>query len=55
MFLAARDAEKRGAKVKKVLEIDPLHADTIRLMVDCSTPKDTAARRKLPQLEAATT
>ena len=26
------DAEKRGEKVKKVLEIDPLHADTIRLM-----------------------
>ena len=26
------EAEKRGAKVKKVLEIDPLHADTIRLI-----------------------
>ncbi len=26
------DAEKRGQKMKKVLEIDPLHADTIRLM-----------------------
>ena len=26
------EAEKRGAKVKKMLEIDPLHADTIRLM-----------------------
>lgn len=26
------EAEKRGAKIKKVLEIDPLHADTIRLM-----------------------
>ena len=26
------EAEKRGAKVKKVLEVDPLHADTIRLM-----------------------
>ena len=25
------DAEKRGAKVKKKLEIDPLHADTVRL------------------------
>ena len=28
------DAEKRGQKMKKVLEIDPLHADTIRLMFD---------------------
>jgi hypothetical protein len=26
------DAEKRGAKIRKVLEIDPLHADTVRLM-----------------------
>jgi site-specific DNA recombinase len=26
------DAEKRGAKIKKVLEIDPMHADTVRLM-----------------------
>ena len=25
------DAEKRGAKVKKKLEIDPLYADTVRL------------------------
>lgn len=25
------DAEKRGAKVKKKLEIDPLRADTVRL------------------------
>jgi hypothetical protein len=25
-------AEKRGAKVKKKLEIDPLHADTVRLI-----------------------
>jgi len=28
------DAEKRGQKMKKVLEIDPLHADTIRLMFE---------------------
>lgn len=25
-------AERRGAKVKKKLEIDPLHADTVRLI-----------------------
>ena len=25
-------AEQRGAKVKKKLEIDPLHADTVRLI-----------------------
>ncbi len=27
-------AEQRGAKVKKKLEIDPLHADTVRLIYD---------------------
>jgi DNA invertase Pin-like site-specific DNA recombinase len=26
------DAEQRGAKMKKKLEIDPLHADTVRLI-----------------------
>src|ERR1700692_1944113 len=26
------DAEQRGAKIKKKLEIDPLHADTVRLI-----------------------
>ena len=25
-------AEQRGAKIKKKLEIDPLHADTVRLI-----------------------
>jgi hypothetical protein len=25
------DAEQRGAKMKKKLEIDPIHADTVRL------------------------
>lgn len=28
------EAEQRGAKVKKKLEIDPLHADTVRLIFD---------------------
>ncbi len=34
------EAEKRGAKVKKVLEIDPLHANTIRLMFELALNGD---------------
>lgn len=39
------DAEKRGAKVKKVLEIDPLHADTIRLMFQLALNGDGESGR----------
>ncbi len=39
------DAEKRGAKVKKVLEVDPLHADTIRLMFQLALNGDGESGR----------
>ncbi|MGP1394586.1 MAG: recombinase family protein [Inquilinaceae bacterium] len=39
------EAEKRGAKVKKVLEIDPLHADTIRLMFELALNGDGESGR----------
>ncbi|MFN3615908.1 MAG: recombinase family protein, partial [Rubrimonas sp.] len=39
------DAEKRGAKVKKVLEIDPLHADTVRLMFKLALEGDGTSGR----------
>ncbi|MEM8959159.1 MAG: recombinase family protein [Pseudomonadota bacterium] len=39
------DAEKRGAKVKKVLEIDPLHADAIRLMLELALNGDGESGR----------
>ncbi len=34
------EAEQRGAKVKKKLEIDPLHADTVRLIFDLALNGD---------------
>lgn len=34
------DAEQRGAKIKKKLEIDPLHADTVRLIFRLATEGD---------------
>ncbi len=39
------DAEKRGAKVKKKLEIDPLHADTVRLAFRLSLEGDGVSGR----------
>jgi len=39
------DAEKRGAKVKKKLEIDPLHADTVRLAFKRSLEGDGVSGR----------
>ena len=39
------DAEKRGAKVKKVLEIDPLHAETVRLMFKLASVGDGESGR----------
>jgi DNA invertase Pin-like site-specific DNA recombinase len=39
------DAEKRGAKIKKVLEIDPLHADTVRLMFKLALEGDGTSGR----------
>ncbi len=34
------EAEQRGAKAKKKLEIDPLHADTVRLIFDLALNGD---------------
>ena len=39
------DAEKRGAKVKKKLEVDPLHADTVRLAFRLSLEGDGVSGR----------
>ncbi len=39
------DAEKRGAKVKKKLEIDPLHADTVRLAFKLALEGDGVSGR----------
>ncbi|MCW8309326.1 recombinase family protein [Acidiphilium sp. PA] len=39
------DAEKRGAKVKKKLEIDPLHADTVRLVFKLALEGDGVSGR----------
>ncbi len=39
------DAEKRGAKIKKMLEIDPLHADTVRLMFKLALEGDGTSGR----------
>ena len=39
------DAEKRGAKIKKKLEIDPLHADTVRLAFQLSLGGDGVSGR----------
>jgi len=39
------DAEKRGAKVKKKLEIDPLHADTVRLAFKLALEGDGTSGR----------
>ena len=39
------EAEKRGQKMKKVLEIDPLHADTIRLMFKLALEGDGTSGR----------
>jgi hypothetical protein len=39
------DAEKRGAKVKKKLEIDPFHADTVRLAFRLSREGDGISGR----------
>ena len=39
------DAEKRGAKVKKKLEIDPLHADTVRLVFELALDGDGVSGR----------
>jgi hypothetical protein len=36
-------AEQRGAKVKKKLEIDPLHADTVRLIYRLALEGDGAS------------
>jgi DNA invertase Pin-like site-specific DNA recombinase len=39
------DAEKRGAKVKKKLEVDPLHADTVRLAFKLALAGDGTSGR----------
>lgn len=39
------DAEKRGAKVKKKLEIDPLHADTVRQAFELALEGDGTSGR----------
>ena len=38
-------AEQRGAKVKKKLEIDPLHADTVRLIYRLALEGDGSPAR----------
>jgi site-specific DNA recombinase len=40
------EAEKRGAKIKKKLEVDPVEAETVRLSSSC-TFSGTAARARL--------